>query len=51
MAAIAAGGRCEPKRFSARGLGGFSCAEREAITSKHAASTAILRIFTGNPKC
>src|ERR1700686_404023 len=45
MAAMAAGGRCEPKCFSARGFGGFSCADTAAIENRTAASTAILRMF------
>src|ERR1700675_63044 len=44
MAAMAAGGRCEPKCFSARGFGGFCCADTATIKNKTAASTAILRI-------
>src|ERR1700730_10755005 len=45
MAAMVAGGRCEPKCFSARGFGVFSCADTAAIENRTAASTAILRMF------
>src|SRR5713226_1973576 len=45
MAAIAAGGRCEPKCFSARGFGGFPCADTAKIENRKAARTAILRMF------
>src|ERR1700675_1527506 len=49
MAAMAAGERGEPKCFSARGFGGFpcadtSCADTATIESTTAGSTAILRI-------
>src|ERR1019366_1324739 len=46
MAAMVAGGRCEPKRDSARGFTGFCCADAAAIGTRTAASTAILRMFT-----
>src|SRR6202162_524631 len=45
MAAMAAGGRCEPKCFSARGFGGFPCADTATIEKRTAARTAILRMF------
>src|ERR1700730_1588648 len=45
MAAMVAGGRCEPKCFSARGFGVFSCADTATIENRTAASTAILRMF------
>src|ERR1700674_3676298 len=45
MAAMAAGGRCEWKRDSARGFGAFSCADTATIENRTAARTAILRMF------
>ena len=51
MALIAVGGRCEPKRASARGFGGFvwagAYAEKAVAIESRAASTAMARKTIG----
>src|SRR5260370_3905402 len=49
-AAMAGGGRCDPKCDSGRGFGGFPCADTAAIGNRTAASTAILRMFKRGPR-